>query len=146
MKQDFVDYVNFLAKDLPNGSVNSEGLEDTVLVLYNTFLNEYLSPKQILLEHAYLIATKQLIENHIERFNLIHPVRNASRPQQVTPISTFQPVHQLKPNQQSSHQQLLLKKGWIPRLYSIPEHGRDYPPDVVHAKHLQPMQDGEHLS
>ena len=79
MKQDFLDYINFLAKDLPHGSVNSEGLRDTVIFFYEKFLSEYSSPKEILLEHALLIATKQLIEDHLERNSLPHPVKNAAR-------------------------------------------------------------------
>ena len=34
-----IDYINFLAKGVPNGAINSDGLEDMVYVYYYKLIN-----------------------------------------------------------------------------------------------------------
>ena len=39
-----IKYLNSLAAGVPDGAINSEGLEDMVFVYYHKFINEYKSP------------------------------------------------------------------------------------------------------
>ena len=70
MKKDLIDTINFIARDIPPGEVNSAGLEDDVINIYATLKTES-SSHEILLEHSCFIATKQRIENHIKYKKLI---------------------------------------------------------------------------
>ena len=65
MKQELIDHINFLARDIPPGAVNSVGLEDDVIFFYNQYINEF-TEHEICLEFACFIATKTRIENHIK--------------------------------------------------------------------------------
>ena len=64
MKKDLIDFINYLARDIPPGEVNSTGLEEDVMDIFEILGNE-VSPHEILLEQSVFIATKQRIENHI---------------------------------------------------------------------------------
>ena len=78
MKQDLLDHINFLARNIPAGSVDSTGLEDEVIDLYCQFLKDY-SEHEILLEQACFIATKRRIQNYVRKqANLPHlPLQSA---------------------------------------------------------------------
>ena len=65
MKQELIDHINFLARDIPPGAVNSVGLEDDVIFFYNQYINEF-TEHEFCLEFACFIATKTRIENHIK--------------------------------------------------------------------------------
>ena len=63
MKKDLIDYINFLARDIPPGAVNSAGLEEDVMDIFEILVEE-VSPHDILLEQCVFLATKRRIEVH----------------------------------------------------------------------------------
>ena len=64
MKKDLIDFINFIARDIPPGEVNSDGLEEDAIDIYEILVNES-SPYDILLEQSCFIATKHRIEKHL---------------------------------------------------------------------------------
>jgi hypothetical protein len=107
MKQGFIDHINFIARDIPPGAVNSSGLEDDVIVLYNQYMNEH-TEHEIILEHACFIATKKRIEKYIEKQSILH---------QQLPLTK---IGKLVPDQQ-------FQSKYTPRLPSILEHEHTSP-------------------
>ena len=69
MKKEFIDIINLIAKDIPTGEVNSVGLEEDVIDIYN-ILRKKTSSHEILLEQACFLATKHRIEKHLENKKL----------------------------------------------------------------------------
>ena len=70
-----IKYLNDLAKGVPDGDINSEGLEDMVYVYYHRFINMYKSPARYdinfidkeLLGLACFSATEQLILDYLRK-------------------------------------------------------------------------------
>ena len=97
MRQDVLDYINFLARDLPKGSVNSDRLADDVIFMYEKLHSEYSSAHNILLELACFLATKNLIEDHLERNNLPNPVKCEARHESASTTSITWPATSFPP-------------------------------------------------
>ena len=64
MKKDLIDFINYLARDIPPGELNSTGLKDDVIAIFEMLVNE-LSLHEILFEQTVCIATTRRIKNHI---------------------------------------------------------------------------------
>ena len=110
MKQDLIDHINFLARDIPHGAVNSFGLEDDVIDLYNHYCCEY-TEHEIFLEHACFIATKKRIENFIEKESRLQ----LQTSQKHIECNQSEPIYRRKSSLPK------FKQPHIPRLPVIPE-------------------------
>ena len=88
MKQDLIDHINYLARDIPPGAVNSRRLEDDVIDLYNRFINEK-NEHEIVLEHACYIATKTRIETYIENKTSVNEHQRQSKVIQPRNVTHF---------------------------------------------------------
>ena len=70
-----IQYLNTLAKGVPDGDINSEGLEDMVYLYYHKFINRFDSPAKYdiscvdkeLLDLACFSATEQLILDYLSQ-------------------------------------------------------------------------------
>ena len=104
MKKEFLDFINYIAKDIPAGEVSSVGLEEDIIDIYN-ILSKNTSSKEILLEQACFLGTKQRIEKHLEnnKLNEIRCRRRVRHQQFGVQAETHQAI--LHPHQSHGHQQ-----------------------------------------